>query len=149
LKFPAPFLAAILVVQGLNAQEKKPWGADQICGRVEYLKRIPEKKHPNSYSEKKKSLKDVRLELYEFDENQARCEGLKTVGSLASGRNGQFEFGPEKPGRYWLIAKWNSKEYKVDVIYEPQKKSSTICSQQGIWIEDDGNASWWITVTVD
>ncbi|MBI3476105.1 MAG: hypothetical protein HY010_10260 [Acidobacteria bacterium] len=142
-------LGLILVVQASYSQEKKPWNVDQICGRVEYLKRIPEKKHTDNYSEKRKSLKDVPLELYESSENQACCEGLKSVGSYVSGRNGQFEFRPEKPGHYWLTAKWNGKEYNVGVVYEPQKKSSTLCSQQGLQIEDDGSASWWITVTVD
>jgi len=71
------------------------------------------------------------------------------VGATTSGQSGQFDFKPEKTGHYWLNAKWNGKEYNVAVIFEPQSKSSTICSQQGIQIEADGDASWWVTVTVD
>ena len=144
-----PLFVVILMALAANAQEKKPWNVDQICGRVEYVHRIPEKKHPNNYSEKRKSLRSVPLELYESSENSSCCEGLKNVGSAISGRGGQFEFRPEKAGRYWLTAKWNDKIYKLAVAFEQQKRSSTICSQQGIQIEDDGDAGWWVTVTVD
>ena len=144
-----PILGVVLAAQTVLAQEKKPWSVDQICGRVDYVKRIPEKKHPNNFSENRKSLKGVPLELYEAGDSSPCCDGLKMVGSVVSGKRGEFEFKAEKPGHYWLAAKWNEKHYKVDVVYEPQKKSSTICSQQGIQIVDEEDASWFMTVTVD
>jgi hypothetical protein len=142
-------LAAILIVQTLNAQVKKPWSVDRICGRVVYLQRIPVRKQPNTYSDKRKDLKGIPLELYEAPEGARCCDALKSVDSIISGKGGQFEFKPAKAGHYWLTAKWNGSDYKVAVEFEPQKKSSTVCSQQGIQMEDGEDASWWMTVTVD
>ena len=141
-------LGVILVVQALYAQQKKPWNVNRVCGRVEYVKRIPDKKHPSNYSEKRKNLRGVLLELYESDENPACCM-MKNVGVAISGKAGEFEFKPAKAGRYLLKASWNRKDYQVPINFEPQKKSSTVCSEQGIQIEDDGDANWWVTVTVD
>ena len=148
-RYAASFLTAILIAQGLNAQEKKPWTVDRICGRVEYLQRVPIRKQPNIYSDKRMDLRGIPLELYESPEGAPCCEALKNVGSTISGKVGQFEFEAEKAGHYWLTAKWNGKDYKVAVEFEPQKKSSTVCSQQGIQMEDGEDASWWVTVTVD
>jgi hypothetical protein len=147
LKLAVPFLA-ILIVQGLHGQEKKPWNVDRIWGRVEYVQRIPIRKQPDNYSEKRKAIRGVPLELYESRNENTCCDGSKRVDTATSGKNGEFEFKNEKAGHYWLTAKWNGRDYKVAVAFEPQKKSSTICSQQGIQIED-GDASWWGTVTVD
>jgi hypothetical protein len=149
LKLAVPFLAAILVVQGLNAQEKKPWSVDRICGRVESLQRVPIRKQPNNYSDKRRDLKGIPLELYKSPEGAPCCDDLEKVGSTISGKGGQFKFTPEKAGHYWLTANWDGKDYKVAVEFEPQKKSSTVCSQQGIQMEDGEDASWWVTVTVD
>jgi hypothetical protein len=149
VKLALLLLGLILAVQSAHAQERKPWSVGQICGLVEYVHQIPEKKHPNNYSEKRKSLRGVPMELYESGENQTCCDGLKSLGSVISGRKGEFEFRPNQSGHYWLTAKWNGKDYKIDVVYEPQKKSSTICSGQGIQIVDDQDASWWVRVTVD
>ena len=142
-------LGSILAVPTAHAQERKPWSVDRICGLVEYVHQIPEKKRPNNYSEKRKSLRGVPMELYESGENQTCCDGLRSLGAVISGKKGEFEFGPKQPGHYWLTAKWNDKDYKIGVVYEPQKTSSTICSEQGIQIVDDQDASWWVRVTVD
>ena len=141
-------LGVILVVQALHAQEKKPWNVDRVCGRVEYVNKIPDKKHPDTYSKKRKALKNVQLELYESGENPSCCM-LKGAGWAISGRAGEFEFKGIKAGHYLLRANWNGKDYQVAINVEPQKESSTACSEQGIQIEDKGEASWWVTVTVD
>ena len=138
-----------LMAQALWAQAKKPWHVDRLCGRAQYVKRIPEKKAPNTYSDERGDLRAIHLDLYESNEGTPCCDGLRISGTTISGKRGQFEFKPDHGGNYWLVAKWNEKSFAVPVIYEPQKKSSTVCSEQGIQIEDDGDASWWLTVTVD
>ncbi len=90
LRVPAPFLAAILIVQGMNAQEKNPWIVDRICGRVEHVQRIPIKKQPNNYTEKRKDLKGIPLELYESPGGAPCCDALKKVGSTISGKGGSI-----------------------------------------------------------
>jgi hypothetical protein len=137
------------MAMALWAQVKKPWHVDRLCGRAQYVKRIPEKKNPNIYSDERTDLKTIRLDLYESIEGMPCCDGLKMSDTTISGKRGQFELKPDHAGNYWLVAKWNEKGYALPVIYEPQKKSATVCSEQGIQIEDDGDASWWETVTVD
>ena len=127
MKSVASILAAILIAQALHAQERKPWNVDRVCGRIQYVRRIPIKKQPDNFSEKRKDLRGIPLELYESDGGPPCRESLRSVGTTISGKAGQFEFKPEKAGHYWLTAKWNGRDYKVAVVFEPQKKSSTIC----------------------
>jgi hypothetical protein len=141
-------VALILIAQFLFAQEK-PLNVDRLCGRVEHVERTPERHDPNAYSEKRKALRDVSLSLFERRESEACCDGLKAIEATNTGRGGHFEFKTKKPGSYWLSTIWDGKNSTVPVIYERQKNSATMCSEQGIQLDDHGKAEWWITVTVD
>ena len=145
----ASLIGIALMAMALWAQTKRPWHVDRLCGRAQYVKRIPEKKNPNIYSDERRGLKAIRLDLYESNEGVPCCDGLRISDTAISGKRGQFEFKPDHAGSYWLVAKWNERGYAVPVIYEPQKKSATVCSEQGIQIEGDGSVSWWETVTFD
>jgi hypothetical protein len=89
------------------------------------------------------------LSVFERSENEACCNGLKAVETTVTGRGGNFEFKTKKLGSYWLTTIWDGKNSAVPVIYERQKDSVTLCSEQGIQLDDHGKAEWWITVTVD
>ena len=89
------------------------------------------------------------LGLYERRENQACCEGVNAVETTQTGRGGHFEFNTKKAGNFWMATKWRGKEYKLAIVYKPEKNSTTMCSQQGIALDDGGNADWWVTITVD
>jgi hypothetical protein len=145
----AVLCAMILVGNMLCAQDKKPWNIDRLCGRLEHVEKIPDRKHADIFSEKPKALRDVRLVMYERQENEACCEKLTPIDEIMTGKNGLFNFKDAKPGLYWLAANWDGKEYKSAVVYKPQKSPGTICSQQGLQFDYAGNADWWITVTVD
>jgi hypothetical protein len=138
-----------LIAQFLYAQEKKPWNVDRLCGRLEHVQRTPGRHDPNTFSEKRKVLRDVSLSLYERRENEACCDGLNAVETTKTGRRGNFEFKTPKLGSYWLSTNWNGKISTVPIIYKPQKNPVTMCSEQGIQLDDQGNAEWWKTVTVD
>jgi hypothetical protein len=149
VKVAATFLIAALFVQAGIAADKNPWSVGRICGRVVYLQRIPIRKQPNTYSDKRTDLKGIPLELCESPKGSPCCEDLKSVSATVSDKHGEFDFNPEKAGHYWLTAKWNGRDYTVAVEFAPQRVPSTICSQQGIQMEDGEDASWWVTVTVD
>ena len=133
----------------LGAQEKKPWEIDRLCGKLEHVQKISDRKNANTFSEKRKALREVPLGLYERHENQACCEGVSAVETTQTGRGGQFEFKTKKPGNFWMATNWRGKKYKLAVVNKPEKNSATMCSQQGIALDDEGNADWWLTVTVD
>ena len=150
MKSFALILALILFVPGLPAQGKKPWTIDRLCGKLDHIQRIPDRKHANNFSERREALRDVSVTLYEPREGEPCCSTANAVIEAAqSGRGGHFEFKTKKPGKFWLKANWNGKDYKLALVYEPSKNSTTLCSDQGIDLDDDGNAEWWATVTVD
>jgi hypothetical protein len=149
VKSLALFLAVVLIGQVLCAQANKPWNVDRLCGRTQYVKRTQDPKRPNNYSDLRKDLEGISLELYESNEGIPCCEAHKVSSTTISGKSGRFEFKPDHAGNYWLVAHWNNRDYRIPVNYQPQKRSSTDCSAQGIQIEDDGDSSWWATVTVD
>ena len=142
------FLAAILIVQGSLAEEKKPWKVNRLCGRVEYVEKVSDRKNPNNYSEKRKGSKALALALYESKSETLCCDNLNRVDTTTSGRGGQFKFRPTKDGHYWLTALWNGTVYKQSVTVG-LPISAAECSEQGISLDGKGKASWWVTVTVD
>jgi hypothetical protein len=142
-------ITMLLALASLAAQEKKPWERDRLCGKLDYVRRIPDRKNPGSFSEKRKALRDIPLGLYARHANEACCGSLNAVETSRSGRGGSFAFETKKPGDYWLATNWNGKEYKLAVVYKPEKNSKTLCSEQGIALDDEGNADWWAIVTVD
>ncbi|MBA3913008.1 MAG: hypothetical protein H0X25_03925 [Acidobacteriales bacterium] len=144
-----PLIAAILLAQLLSAEEHKPWNVGRLCGRVEHIRRIPDRHTPNNFSEKRKNLNDVSLSLFKVHEHEACCEGLTPVDATVTGKRGGFEFKTTVPGSYWISTYWNGKTAKVPVYYQPDKAPPTVCSEQGLQLDDDGNAEWWIAVTVD
>jgi hypothetical protein len=152
VKFAVVVFAGVLLgtePQLLHSQEKRPWDVGRICGRVEYVQRIPVRNTTNTFNEKRKALRGVALHLYNWQEGTPCCGDLAPVDSTISGKSGKFDFKQEAPSRYWLGTRWSGREYRVALVYRPKKDSQTMCSQQGIDLDDDGDMDWWETVTVD
>jgi hypothetical protein len=149
VKATFPFLAALLLVPAMKAQEKKPWKVDRLCGRVEYVQKIPDRKRANIFSEKRRALKNLPVTLFERPKNVLCCESSDAVETVKTGRGGHFEFKTRKTGDFWLTMNWNGKGYKLPLIYNQQKNSPTICSEQGLALDDNGSVDWWVTITVD
>lgn len=142
-------LALCMFASALCAQEKKPWQIDRLCGKLEHVQQIPDRKNANNFSEKRKTLRDIPVSLYERSENELCCSSLGATETVRTGKRGGFHFKTAKAGNYWLSANWNGKEYKLAISFKPDKKSTTMCFQQGIGLDDEGNADWWVTITVD
>ena len=149
MKGIALILGLVLFAPGLHAQEKKPWNIDRLCGKLDHVQRIPDRKHANNFSERRKALRDVPLTLFERGDTENCCTTLNEIETVRSGRGGHFEFKTKKARNSWLRTNWNGKEYKLAIVFEPQRNSTTLCSDQGIDLDDDGDASWWATITVD
>ena len=143
-------VALILLAPGLFAQEeKKPWEIDRFCGKLDHVVRTLDRKNPSTVSEKRTALRDTQIILFERQDNQLCCNSSTAIETVRTGRGGHFEFKRAKAGRYWLTTNWKGKEYKIPVNFKPEKNSATMCSQQGIDLDDQGNAGCWATVTVD
>jgi hypothetical protein len=148
VKIELRVLAVLLVGHMLLGQDHKPWTVDRLCGILEHSDKIPDRKHPDTFSERRKPLRDIPVSLYDRSENHECCRG-GPVATVHTMRGGRFDFKNIKPGSYWLVASWNGRDQGVDVVYEPGKETTTVCSEQGIRVYDAGSADWWITVTVD
>jgi hypothetical protein len=96
----ALILALILFAAGLHAQEKRPWDIDRLCGKIEHVKRIPDRKNANTFSEKRKALRDVPLTLYEQRDNQPCCSNLNAIETTQTRRGGNFQFKTKNPGKF-------------------------------------------------
>jgi hypothetical protein len=147
LKAAGSLVVAMLLMA--SAQSKKPATVDRLCGRVEHVQDIPDRKKPNNYSNKREGLKNLVLELYEWRDGAPCCTNLTRVDTRKSGKGGRFDFEPQKPGPYWLVTNWNERDCKLAIVLEPQKTSSTVCSEQGLQVDGEGNADWWVTITLD
>ena len=141
-------IAPTLLLASLAAQERKPWQVDKLCGKLEYANKTPNRKDANTFSEKRKALREILLELYERRVNQVCCENMNAVETTTTGRGGHFEFRTKKAGNFWLATKWGGKDYRLPVVYKPEKNSAAVCSQQGIALDGDGNGERWEIVTV-
>jgi hypothetical protein len=131
------------------AQDERKWDSDGLCGRVEHVQKIPDRKFSNTFSERRRGLRGRTLARFERRAGQRCCDGLVPLETTETGSNGRFEFKTKKPGDLWLTTNWHAKEYKIAIVSKQQEDSSTRCSKQGIGLDDSGNADWWVTITLD
>ena len=139
--------ATILAVQAplpLHSQEKKPWEISQLCGRVDYVQRMPGGKSADTFVEKRRAIPDLIVELYESSASNQPLDSARTD------KRGRFEFKTTHAGCYWLSMNWNNcRKCGLAVVFVPAKTSEATCSRQGIAIDDDGSAAWWVSIDVD
>jgi hypothetical protein len=131
------------------AQQQKGWHVDRLCGRVDQVQRIPDRKFANTFSERRREIRDLPITLFARTDGQPCCDALVALETTKTSRDGRFEFRTKNSGEFWITTNWNAKEYKVAVVNKQRKDSSAICSNQGIDLDDSGNAGWWVTITVD
>ena len=141
--------AVFIFAAVLHAQEEKPWQIDRLCGKLNHVVRIPDRKNANTVSEKRTALRDVPVTLYEQRNDEPCCIGETAIETVRTGKGGHFEFKNQKEGKYWLRTNWNGKEYTLAVGLKPEKNTTTMCSQQGVDLDDEGKAGWWVTIRVD
>jgi hypothetical protein len=149
VRWTVSIVALLLLGPRLFAQEKKPWEIDRLCGKLDHVVRTPDRKNPSFISEKRTGLRDIQLTLFERHDDQACCESSTAIETVRTGRGGHFEFKRAKAGNYWLSTNWKGREYTITVSIKPEKNSMTMCSQQGVDLDDEGDAGCWATVTVD
>ena len=149
MKRIALIVALAFFAPRLFAQEKKPWEIDRLCGMLDHVVRTPDRKNPSTVSEKRTGLREIQLTLFERRDNQPCCNNSTAIETVRTGRGGHFEFKRAKAGNYWLSTNWKGREYKITVSFKPEKNSTIMCSQQGIDLDDEGNAGCWATVTLD
>jgi hypothetical protein len=152
ISFMKMLVTAFLIVTFCRlsvAEQERVWDVDRLCGRVEHVQRIPDRKLANTFSEQRRGLRDLQIALFQRRDGQHCCDARLAIETTRTGRGGRFEFKTKNTGNFWLTTNWNSKEYKIAVVNKQQKDSPAMCSNQGIALDDSGSAGWWVTITVD
>lgn len=119
------------------------------CGVFEYVEHIPDAKLKNTYTDRRKALPEVVLNLYPWEEGQECCAGRTSAAQAVTDKKGRFKFEALRPGKYWVAARWNLKEYQKRVEFVPGKAADVHCAEQGFSIDNDGKFEEWLTITVD
>lgn len=119
------------------------------CGVFEYVEHIPDAKLKNTFSDRRKTLPDVLLDLYPWEEGKDCCEGKTSTAQAVTDKKGRFKFDALTPGKYWIVARWNLKDYRKRVEFMSVKTADVRCAEQGFSIDNDGKFEEWVTITVD
>jgi hypothetical protein len=142
-------LTTTLVASTLFAQKKGPPHLDHLCGVVDHLQLTAVRGFTRTFTDKRTPLPLLALVFYQQQNGQNCCEGLKQLATIVTDKNGRFDLPDIKYGHFWLSTEWNNKTYKYAFEYPFSASRDITCSLQGIDLEDDGNAQWWQTITLD
>jgi hypothetical protein len=110
---------------------------------------IPVPNQTRTYTDKRKSLSGIKLELYRWEEGKACCEENQRVASTVTDKKGRFAFSGLGQGKYWVLARWNQKNYQFPAVFNPTNKANGDCAGQGFEIDSRGTFQGFRTITVD
>jgi hypothetical protein len=145
------FLPGLLVGQSAQPDsEREKWRIlRRLCGRVEYVKNLAAEQGKDVPESKRKSLRNVELELYPRELEGTCCEGLKMTSKVITGRTGKYDFNKVEAGKYWVVARWNDKVFHLPMTLSPERPSVNECLKQGFQIDSNGVFDQWVEITVD
>jgi hypothetical protein len=144
-----PFVALALILSASAQHVPLPgeWVMNGACGSVEYVNLVPVPNQTRTYTDKRKRLTDVKLELYRWEEGKACCEENQRVASTVTDKKGRFAFYGLQQGKYWVVARWNQKDYESEAVLNPTNKVNGDCAKQGFQIDSQGAFHEFQTVT--
>lgn len=119
------------------------------CGLVEYVDLVPVPNQTRTYTDKRKPLAALKLELYRWADGKDCCKEDRLVASTLTDRKGRFAFVGLAQGKYWVVARWNQKEYQFAAIINPANKGDRECAKQGFQIDSQGVFQQFEIVTLD
>ena len=145
------FLPGLLFGQSAQPDfEREKWRIlRRLCGRVEYVKDIAARQGKDVRESKRKSLRNVELELYPRALGGGCCESLKMMSKVITERTGKYDFKKVEPGKDWVVARWNDKVFHLPIILSPERPSENECLKQGFQIDSNGVFDQWVEITVD
>ncbi len=146
---PSVVVALLLSASAQHVPLPGEWVMNGACGSLEYVDLIPVPNQARTYTDKRKPLANVKLELYRWEEGKACCEESWPVTSTLTDKKGRFAFSGLGQGKYWVVARWNQKEYQFPANFNPANKVSGECTSQGFQIDSQGTFQGFKRVTVD
>ncbi len=110
-----------------SAQTAEPVFVDRMCGKLVTVEALPENGKTGSTIDGK-PVAHARVRLFPPIASGDCCSLMTPSAEVFTGRDGEFQFKKIEAGDYWLVALIASKEYKLLVRYEPDKKVEKNCS---------------------
>ena len=148
-ELPSVVIALLLSASAQHVPLPGEWVMNGACGSVEYVDLIPVPNRTRTYTDKRKPLADVRLELYRWEEGKACCEENRPVASTLTDKKGRFAFSGAGQGKYWVVARWNQKEYQFPANLNPANKVNGDCASQGFQIDSQGTFQGFKKILLD
>ena len=146
---PAIVLALILRASAQYVPLPGDWVMNGVCGSVEYVDLIPVPNQTRTYTDKRRPLAGVKLELYRWEEGKICCEGTRPVATAVTDKKGRFTFSGLRQGKYWVEARWNQKDYEFPAVFNPANRADGDCVNQGFQIDSQGTFQGFKTITFD
>ena len=145
-------LLVVLVLFGplsLRAQKPSIQTVERLCGYLQQEKRIPDSRRPNFGDYEYEVVEKSPVKLYAMQGDSLCCSNTTPVALAVSRKGGKFEFKEVPPGKYWLVAIINQREYKMQIEYQPPKESPDECNEHLYTLDKSGNfvLLTYITVT--
>ena len=84
-------------------------------------------------------LKNVRLELYPWEEGIACCRNSHPFFKALTDKEGIFQFKDVDPGRYWLVVQYQKKLFRLAIAVDPNEPDSAACGYRLFEIDAKGH----------
>ena len=84
-------------------------------------------------------LKNVKLELYPWEEGIACCRHSHPFFKTFTDKEGTFEFKDVDPGRYWLVVHYQKNVFRLAIALHPEGPASATCEYQLFDIDAKGH----------
>ena len=141
MKPVAGLVAVLMLVSTSRSSPDGPsptWvSIGRLCGQMDYRSAGPD-------GGEAKPLSGVHLEIYGWKENLACCDESQLRWKTVTHRDGSYKFSRVRAGRYWLVARWHGKLFRLPVQFAPTKPTKGDCYLQGLEIDSEGNLKSWL-----
>ena len=136
-----PFLASCVAAQ--STRDIVPPTVVSICGRLMHYEIVATNNDKKNSGVRSKVLRHASIYLYVEKVGSECCDGLSLAAKATTSKSGAFDFGAQNlaNGRYWMVAKVNSRKYKLLVQYDSKGESDQLCNQM-FWLLD-GRGHFW------
>jgi hypothetical protein len=135
VKVRATFLCLCLLAAALGARAQsssKIVSFDQLCGELSFVTPV------SGGGMDSVQLKNVKLELYSWEEGIACCRNSHPFFRAVTDNEGTFEFKDVDPGRYWLVVHYQKKLFRLAVAIDPDEPGSAACGYRLFEIDAKG-----------
>jgi len=124
-------LAAVVVAPAESSPQFVSF--DRLCGELSFVTPIP------GGGMDSKELKNVKLELYPWEEGIACCRNSHPFFKAVTDKEGAFEFKNVDTGRYWLVLHYQRKLFRLAIALDPDGPANAACGYQLFEIDAKGH----------